>query len=536
MKVDKGVCTSNDAYFAANAEAAAVNELNSIIKFETVFTTLVENKILAIKRDCELHENKKKSRTLKGFLSRKSDLTSVVDGSQEQQPEQTTTKSAVESKQKCRKNFFLRHKNKQSEVDVEKGVKRENATALDLPAENNVTLELAKVEVQSDRPGNDLGLAASDNLDSQSNEPQVDEALSFNPLPVINNNGDGPTNCDTLVVNSQTENAQLTVKSTNNSSSNVHSCRTFNEPTSSPPQPPVKNNNIEGDDDSLATTIDISLQQQSSIVKVSPIEKRIQVVQVDKSDVAICDDGTSSQNTSDIEFSLVSESLCELPLGAVKKTSTISDPVIKKPPLFLSPPLVRQVKVSERKAISCQSTPLFGRSQKGLTKEGDVKKVLTFQEHPKKGNEPKVAVIEKVKSQTIVTAPTSATTATTTTLAKSIPSTSSGPLESVHTSRKSQKHSKYRDVSVEYEITYDDSEGNQTPRGFISTFNSLTSQSTPSAVITTKRHSLKQAKSRCQHETGDDRTTNHDIELELDDLAVDVVNKKKRRRRKQHFE
>lgn len=497
MKVDKGVCTSNDAYFAGNTTAS---ELSSIIKFETVFTTLVENKILAIKRDCELHEAKKKekSRPFRGILSKKTD----ADENQQQQPAEV----GVEAKKKSRKNFFLRHKNKQCEVDVEKGEKRDNGGALEVPP------EVTKVELENDKEANAP-------VDSQSNEVEAAPG------------GDrSPPNCDTLIVNSQAENAQLTLASTKDSS-NLHSSKTIKETS-----PPSASN--AHTDESLATTIDISLQ--SSVVKAAPIDSA-QIVH-EKSDVAICDDGASSQNTSDIEFSLVSESISELPSGVRKKSPNNSDPVKKKAALFLSPPLTREVKVSERKAISCQSTPLFGRHQaKG---EGEVKKVLTFQmELPKKVSDTKPA--EKAKSQTIVIAPTSTTT--TTTLAKAIPS-ASGPLENVHTSRKSQRHSKYRDVSVEYEISYDDNDGNQSPRGFISSFNQLTSQAPPAAVITTS--SKKQASSslvksqslkdgRAQQEAAvdgksDDKTAKHpDVELELEDLAVDVVNKKKRRRSKQ---
>lgn len=464
MKVDKSVCTSNDALFAVNT---ATNELNSIIKFETVFTTLVENKILAIKRECEEHDSKKKSRTLKSILSRKGDEKHQSDS------------GGVKGRKKKSQSFFLRHKNKQLEVDLERG--ESEPQSVPPPA------ELVKVEVQSDEP--------PANVDSQSNE-----CVKLH---------EGKPNCDKLLVNSSTENAQLPL-STNNSS-NVHSNKTIKE--SSPPHEP---------DESLATTIDLSLQQSS---KALPINAQ------PVSDIAICDDGVSSQNTSDIEFSLVSESISELPVQPRKKILTNSDPIIKKPPQFLSPPLKREVKVIERKAISCQSTPLFGRHQAQLKHDGEVKKVLTFQELPKKIGEPKVA--EKAKSQTIVIAPTSTTT--TTTLAKL-----SGPVETVHSNRKAQKHSKCRDVSVEYEISYDDDEGNQSPRGFISSFNQLTSQMPPAAVITTnlKKQSSKQAKAQStkdgrnqQESVVDDKTAkHHEIELELDELAIDVVNKKKRRR------
>lgn len=497
MKVDKAVCTSNDAYFVGNT---AANELNSIIKFETVFTTLVENKILAIKRECEEHENKKKSRTFKGILSKK--------------PAESIKKNENEAKKKSHKNFFLRHKGKQlNEVDVEKG---EEVVATQV-------IELAKVEVQNEVQGLE---GESANLDSQPNDIVNLPVTNF--TEEISNNND-PIICDNSVDNSHTEKAQLSLSTSK--SSNINSNKTIKEP-SPPPQTAPQN------DESLATTIDISLQQQSSVkeqIKAQPTNSNN-----NKSDLAICDD-VSSQNTSDIEFSLVSESISELPVNVRSKKSTNSDPILKKPAHFLSPPLTRDAKIAERKSISCQSTPLFGRHSN--KNEGEVKKVLTFQkELPKKVSESTKA-IEKAKSQTIVIAPNSTTT--TTTLAK----TTSSPAESVHLgSRKSQKHSKCRDVSVEYEISYEDDDRNQSPRGFISSFNQLTSQIPPAAVITTtnpKKQSTKQTKvqsikeGKNQQETGisvsktDDKTAkHHEIELELDELAIDVVNKKKRRRSK----
>ena len=510
MKVDKGVCTSNDAYFAENK---AATELNSIIKFETVFSKLVENKILAIKRECEEQENKKRERSLKSCISKKPHET--------QEPV-----SGVEVKKKHHKSFFLRHKNKQqSEVDVERGEKRDNE-ALEVPTTK--AAELVKVEVQSDKANGNQGLVKNDNepakLDSQSNEHVV---TSINLPGSSEKLDEGKPNCDKLLINSQTENAQLSLST--NDSSNVHTNITIKELS----PPPARNIKKEGE--SLATTADISSHQQTSVVaqaKASPISN-------EKSVIAICDDGVSSQNTSDIEFSLVSESISELPISVRKKTSTSSDPIIKKPAQFLSPPLTREVKISERKAISCQSTPLFGRNQKAQIKsEGEVKKVLTFQkELPKKACESKP--IEKVKSQTIVIAPTSTTT--TTTLAKPI-SVASGPAEAVHVSKKSHKR-KYRDVSVEYEISYEDNDGS--PRGFISSFNQLTSQKSPAAVITTnpKKQSLKQSKVQSSNDLkkqqeavarkADEKTAKlHAIELELDELAIDVINKKKTKRSK----
>lgn len=61
MKVDKAVCT-NDTF----------EDLNRAIRYDAVFSTLVENKILAIKRECEEHERTKESkRTLGGIISGK---------------------------------------------------------------------------------------------------------------------------------------------------------------------------------------------------------------------------------------------------------------------------------------------------------------------------------------------------------------------------------------------------------------------------------------------------------------------------------
>lgn len=512
MKVDKGVCTSNDAYFEGNT---AANELNSIIKFETVFTTLVENKILAIKRDCEQHDCNKKNRvTLKNILTRK------PSGNQQKE----SVECDVESKKKSRKNFFLRHKNKKSsDIDIEKGARRDDEPNKVSPS--NVA-ESVKVEVQSDKATtNDLGLGTIDDKPPETLDSQPNEQLATSGNVFISSDdasfNDGQQNCDKLLVKTRTENAQLPL-STNNSS-NVCSNKTIKESS-----PPLASNNNEHDE-SLATTIDISLQQSSVVAQV-----KATAINIDKSDIAVCDDVVSSQNTSDIEFSLVSESICELPLNVRKKTSINSDPIVKKPAHFLSPPLGREIKVSERKAISCQSTPLFGRHQKGQLKSesGEIKKVLTFQkELPKKVCEPKT--IEKQKSQTIVIAPTSTTT--TTTLAKPV-STISGPVETVHVSRKSQKHSKYRDVSLEYEITYDNDE-NQSPRGFISSFNQLTSQTPPVAVISThpKKQSCHRSKAQSkngknQQEAYEKSSKYYEIELELDDLAIDEDNKRKRKR------
>lgn len=625
MKVDKGVCTTNDAYFAGtnnsnvNTTQTVTNELNSIIKFETVFTTLVENKILAIKRECEQHESKKKSRTLKNILLRKSNQTSttaietattttpltptapITDSSLIQQIDENGQKETDTNRsKKDGKNFFFKYRKRPTKDDVEKGNARPvNEQFKEVPSKINDDDELVNVIVVPNESINqqvDKDVADA-KLDSQSNElviaVDVDARNLFN-LPVSNAKlitDDKQNNCDKLIINSHTtdnNNAQLTPSTTKSNNCNVERKQQQNVTSFVKQQQQQTVKEVENlelaaatttttinneNDESLATTIDISLQQ-SSIVGLSkehagelPINNQINNNSSnnnnvnDKSDVAICDDGLSSQNTSDIEFSLVSEnSMTDLPEKLRKKvtagvaaaaaitTVTNSDPIIKKSVNVISPPLARHdKKPCERKVKSCQSTPIFGR-HKHVRSESEGKKILTFQrELPTKKYETKIT--DAVKSETIVIAPASTSAAiatiTTTTLAsKSLPpSVSSGPLESVHmtTTKKIQKHSsKHRDVSIEYEITYDDDNDNQSPHGFISSFNQLTSQKQPAAIISAnlKKQTSKQVKGqqgkdsiKSQHET-EKTVTNQEVELELDELNVDVVNKKKRRRSK----
>jgi hypothetical protein len=534
MKVDKGVCTSNDAYFAGNTTS---NELNSIIKFETVFTTLVENKILAIKRECEEHESKKKARTLKGILLRKAN-DAAIDG--DKMGEVAVATADGENDRKKRKNFFSKYYKKQKhniqeeEVDVERG-----------DADGDELMNVVVVPSENNNADHQQGLQRDAKVDSQiSNELELVNADANLPNSSTKLNAAAAAecdkrNCDKLIIDSrETNNAQVTLSTTNNHSNVIPHSRKQQ-------QAQQQTINYENDE-SLATTIDISLQQSSAVVVVAasakadttaivPINNNVNVNNQNnnRSDVAICDDGASSQNTSDIEFSLNSEnnSVSELPRSSAKCKSVVnSDPVIKKFVNVVSPPPTREKKVCERKAISCQSTPIFGR-HKHVRSESEGKKVLTFQKESQSKNVSKAS--EAIKShQTIVIAPTSTTT--TTTLAKTVTTTAAIPLETVHASKK--KHStKIRDVSVEYEITYDNEERNQSPHGFISSFNQLTSQKQSAAIISAniKKQASKDHQRKSQDVDRVDATTKsgRDIELELDELDVEVVNKKKKKRR-----
>lgn len=61
MKADKAVCTND-----------RIEDLNKTIRFETVFSTLVENKILAIKRECEQKKKTKRGRSIgRAFFGKK---------------------------------------------------------------------------------------------------------------------------------------------------------------------------------------------------------------------------------------------------------------------------------------------------------------------------------------------------------------------------------------------------------------------------------------------------------------------------------
>jgi hypothetical protein len=281
----------------------------------------------------------------------------------------------------------------------------------------------------------------------------------------------------------------------------------------------------------------LAIANISSPTAIIPISNNL------KSDIAICDD-VSSQNTSDIEFSLASEnSINELPPKSGRKSNTNanSDPVFKKTVSVISPSLsTRDKKSKERKASSCQSTPLFGRHKHTII-ENEVKKVLTFhQDMPKECSRACELKNDTKKSQTIVIAPTSKPSTTITSISSSL------PCELVHTistiTKKGQKLSKkHHEMSLEYEITYENDDGNQSPHGFISSFNQLTSQRHPSAIISANlKKPLPVALKNQQQEV--ERTAQQNIgeehksqDIELDELAIDLNGSKKKKKRKSKF-
>lgn len=539
MKVDKGVCTSNDANFAENT---TTHELNSIIKFETVFTTLVENKILAIKRECEHHESKKKNCPLKGILLRKPDnVETTVEEEGKTTIESKGVKNEFVEKRKKRKNFFAKYYQKSKDFDIEEGHNFKTSEKRD---------ELVKVViVQNDNNTDDheQGLQtcqksttqADVKLDSQLNNlDEVNPSVSTTKLisaTIVIAEDDNNKNCDKLNNDSQ-ENAKVPLSPSKNSSKAICSQK--------------QHHLINENDESLATTAEISLQESSPTV-VAENKSKINILTTafvpinniinssNKSEVAICDDGASSQNTSDIDFSLASENSINVKNDEKSNTKTNSDPIFKKFVNVLSPKVCSGKKGCERKASSCQSTPLFGR-HKHTRSESEGKKVLKFQaDHPiENKNGPELKGGTK-KSQTIVTAPYSNTT-TTTALAKPSTSLSSNlPLEIVHSSsKKGQKRTKrHCDVSLEYEITYDDGDGNQSPHGFISSFNQLTSQKPTSAKIVanlTKQLSPSIKEFTTQQDIQFEsikEVKNQDIEIELTESMVDGEKNKRKKER-----
>lgn len=440
MKVDKGVCTC-DIYFNGTQD--------SIIKFENVLTTLVENKILAIKRECEENEGKKKTRNLKQILLRKHDVKHdanqpATDGDNDEKvftiasKKKRTTDEGENSGSgsNTKSSFFKRFKSRDKSQDIE-FIEKGNDEVV-----TNVG-ELAKFEIQNDnsKPP-DTGINGvsvggiepiTTVLDSKTNDNDL--ATTSNQLSAYNNR-EIKTQCDNAVVNEPLEGAKLTQ---NSSFDNNNCCynRTLNnnnaELLASAAHMQIvdkANASVADDDVSLATTADLSLQQQSSVVLnvvVAAAKKCVQLEDEKASDLAICDDA-SSQNTSDMEFSLVSDhvAVAGIPTTRKKSLSAYSDhgSVSERSNAFVSSlPLARKKQSIERKAMSCQSTPLFGRHARTTLKShenhSEPKKVLKFDSELVKDidNSRKYSNNnnEVQKSQTVVIASTNATSPTTTT-------------------------------------------------------------------------------------------------------------------------
>jgi hypothetical protein len=549
MKVDKAVCTSGDIYYnnlSTTENDINSNDLNSIIKFEQVFTTLVENKILAIKRECEQNESKRKARTIKNILFGKTEKekSSVFDTTTEgvsvhELASADTQNENDDGKDKKShrkyKNFFVyTNKKKEAalakEIDIERGEKpleAENELPInnandDFGAENvSECQQIVKAEVRNanevqNQYSKEPSTANRNSLNNQNDLSEEQQQVRQTNLDSQLNCSINYTNtsnidekCDKLI-NSHTDNAQIPISSIDNDNNNNDNDSIAN-----------RHNIVNDYDESLATTIDISLQQtslqppplQQQYLTIDDNDLQQNNIKIVRSDLALHDDGASSQNTSDIEFSLVSEtiSINELPLTSSKRpvnTNVLSDPIVKVSSNLLSPqPIIKNAKqvacktVSgddninqyhvARRAISAQSTPIFARHSLKMSdsgSEGGQKKSLKFQTDKALICDEKKHT-ETAKTQTIVTAPTPSAPLTTSVLAKP-----SSTLPDVHHSKKSQKHhNKFKDIAIEYEIDYD--EGAPSPRGFISSFNQLTSNIPPAAVITTTRkQSMKQQK------------------------------------------
>ncbi|XP_059615602.1 uncharacterized protein LOC132261085 [Phlebotomus argentipes] len=90
MKVDKAVCTSD-----------VLEDLSRAIKFEAVFTTLVENKIVAIKRECEekaqLKKAKKRRFALRRLFSKPAEADVEVGDAAEPEQEQVASVQEVKA-------------------------------------------------------------------------------------------------------------------------------------------------------------------------------------------------------------------------------------------------------------------------------------------------------------------------------------------------------------------------------------------------------------------------------------------------------
>jgi hypothetical protein len=421
MKVDKGVCTC-DIYFNGTQD--------NIIKFENVLTTLVENKILAIKRECEENESKKKTRNLKQILLRKQDVkhdsNQATAGDNDEKvftiasKKKRTAKEGEGSGGGHKKSFFNRLKTKEKSQDIDFIEKGNEVVA--------TVGELAKFEIQNDNvkspdTGINGGKPTTTVLDSETNDDDL--ATTSNQLSA---NREIKTQCDNSVVNEPLEGAKLTQ---NSSFDNNNCCynRTLNnnaELLAEHMQIEDKANVVE-EDMSLATTADISLQEQSSVVLnvvAAAAKKFVQLEERKASDLAVCDD-VSSQNTSDMEFSLISDHVAIAGItGRKKSLSANSDhgSMSDRSNTFVSLPLSRKKQSIERKAMSCQSTPLFGRHMRTLKSNeshSEPKKTIKFEGELVKSKDKDSRIYssnnEVQKSQTVVIASANATSPTTTT-------------------------------------------------------------------------------------------------------------------------
>lgn len=173
MKVDKSVCTTNDGYYSSLQNGSTNNDLTSIIKFETVFTTLVENKILAIKRECEQHENRKRTRTIKNLLFGKSTSPAAIEENGAKNP----------TKKLFGKNKF--------DIDVEKGKlivqvetkdepSNEDALTLDSQIKNKFSTDCPTKDKLSDKCDNSTHINLSDKAQIQIRS----NAINNNPSQV----------------------------------------------------------------------------------------------------------------------------------------------------------------------------------------------------------------------------------------------------------------------------------------------------------------------------------------------------------------
>lgn len=104
MKVDKAVCTND-----------TINDLQNTIRYETILSTLVEKKILAIKRECEENEKKlKRQRKQKCFstlIFGKRDCTKGDDNERQNKAIATTSTNEVDDKLNTHNSSLWSHEN-----------------------------------------------------------------------------------------------------------------------------------------------------------------------------------------------------------------------------------------------------------------------------------------------------------------------------------------------------------------------------------------------------------------------------------------
>lgn len=366
MKVDKSVCTSE----ISSKETTQ----DSIIKFENVFATLVENKILAIKQECEKRECKKKSLNFKSILWRKKNLTSnstyedsITEDIQIAKLKKNNRKTSLQSiENKIEEGVFgLNEESTSTQIYEDKLIKNELCKNFEVRLDSCCFNNDKQKKSSKRLPEKEKNIEKCDKLE----KVETNENMTVSLLNEISYKTPALKRRNSLCVQYQKENEY-----------NCEKIDSVNEECST--------QNVRENHENISHIFDRESLRKGDAVHL---------------------DDLSSQNTSDIEFSLVSESIRD---GNLKKKSSVtySEPIVKQSIVFISPSQLKN-KQTSRRAYSCHSTPVLQRHKHcenniiQTNSQERLKKHLTL------------PFFEKLKSHTIVYASQNTSPQTKTTIA-----------------------------------------------------------------------------------------------------------------------